>query len=185
MRIDLGAKSAIFPMPVLIIGTYDKDGNANAMNAAWGNICDYEKISIAIAKDHKTVENILETKAFTISFATAEEVVPSDFVGIISGNKDCDKIKKTGWIVEKSNKVNAPIFDKLPVTLECTLESYDEKTEICIGKIVNMSVADNILTDGKIDLEKFHPISYDGMNHQYIALGKTVAKAFKVGEELL
>ena len=130
MRIDLGAKSAIFPMPVLIIGTYDKDGNANAMNAAWGNICDYEKISIAIAKDHKTLENILETGAFTISFATVEEVIPSDFVGIISGNKDCDKIKKTGWIVEKSNKVNAPIFDKLPVTLECTLESYDEKTTL-------------------------------------------------------
>lgn len=185
MRIDLGAKSAIFPMPVLIIGTYDKNGNPNAMNAAWGNICDYEKISIAIAKDHKTVENILETKAFTISFATAEEVVPSDFVGIVSGNKDSDKIKKTGWIVEKSNKVNAPIFDKLPLTLECTLESYDEKTDICIGKIVNMSAAENILTEGKIDLEKFHPISYDGMNHQYIGLGQIVAKAFKVGEELL
>lgn len=185
MRIDLGAKSAIFPMPVLIIGSYDKNGIANAMNAAWGNICDYNKISIAIAKDHKTVSNILESKAFTVSFATTEEVTACDFVGIATGNKDTKKIEKTGWIIEKSKNVNAPIFDKLPLVLECNLESYDEQTEICIGSIVNMSASESILTDGKIDLEKFHPISYDGMNHQYVELGKTVAKAFEVGKKLL
>ena len=35
MKKNLGTKPFIMPMPVLIIGTYNEDGSANAMNAAW------------------------------------------------------------------------------------------------------------------------------------------------------
>ena len=57
MRKDLENKMNFLPLPVLMIGTYDKDGKANVMNAAWGGIYDYGKIFISLSK-HKTTENL-------------------------------------------------------------------------------------------------------------------------------
>lgn len=65
---------------------------------------------------------------FTVSIADAENVVACDYVGIVSGNKESDKIEKAGWRVTKSEFVNAPLFDELPMALECKLISYDEET---------------------------------------------------------
>ena len=61
MRKDLGAKPYLFPQPVMIIGTYDENGKANAMNAAWGGIVGRNEIIIDLS-NHKTTENLLETR---------------------------------------------------------------------------------------------------------------------------
>ena len=87
MRKDLGAKPYLFPQPVMIIGTYDENGKANAMNAAWGGIVGRNEIIIDLS-NHKTTENLLETRAFTVSVADLEHLVPCDYVGIVSGNKE-------------------------------------------------------------------------------------------------
>jgi flavin reductase (DIM6/NTAB) family NADH-FMN oxidoreductase RutF len=98
MRKNFGPKSWLYPMPVLIIGTYDESGAANAMNAAWGMISDTDKVTICLDKKHKTVKNIMKKKEFTVSMADAKNVVAADYIGIISGNDVADKVAKTGWM---------------------------------------------------------------------------------------
>ena len=184
MRKNLGAKPIIYPMPVLIIAAYDESGNVNLMNAAWGTACDMNRIAIVITKSHKTTQNILSTGAFSVSMATESEVIPADYVGIVSGNDQPDKFKKTGWTEEKSVLLNAPLIKELPLALECKLVSYDDDSEILIGEIVNVSADERIMTEGKIDLDKFKPICYDPSNHGYLTLGKRVGNAFFDGTKL-
>lgn len=185
MRKNFGAKAILYPMPVLIIGTYNENGTANAMNAAWGGISEADEISICVDDGHKTAENVVKTGAFTVSVADCENVVACDYVGIASGNNEPDKIKKAGWTAIKSEFVNAPLFDRLPMALECELKSYDKETCRLVGRIVNVSADESILgADGKIDLGKFSPITYDPIHHTYRKIGEVVGNAFSEGKKL-
>lgn len=184
MRKNFGSKSWLYPMPVLIIAAYDQAGVPNAMNAAWGGMFTDEHIGICISQDHKTTKNILATRAFTVSMATAEQVVACDYVGIVSGNRERDKVAKAGFTTERSEVVNAPIIKELPMTLECEMVSYDEESCHLVGRIVNVSADESILTDGKIDYAKLRPITYDPVNHHYVELGAKVGNAFSDGKKL-
>ncbi|MBR2105740.1 MAG: flavin reductase [Treponema sp.] len=184
MRKNFGKQTYVYPMPVFIIGTYDENGNANAMNAAWGGIHDDYQIAICVAPNHKTAKNLLLKKAFTVSIADANHVAECDYVGIASGNSEPDKMKKAGFTVTKSEFVDAPIINELPMCLECEMISYDESTGCMVGKIVNVSADESVLTDGKIDPAKLQPITYDSVNHTYIKLGEVVGKAFSDGNKL-
>jgi flavin reductase (DIM6/NTAB) family NADH-FMN oxidoreductase RutF len=171
-------------MPVLIIAAYDEAGIPNAMNAAWGGMFTDEHIGICISQGHKTTKNILATRAFTVSMATAEQVVACDYVGIVSGNRERDKVAKAGFTTERSEVVNAPIIKELPMTLECEMVSYDEENCHLVGRIVNVSADESILTDGKIDYAKLRPITYDPVNHHYVELGAKAGNAFSDGKKL-
>lgn len=185
MRKNFGVKTWLYPMPVFIVAAYDNEGNPNAMNAAWGGIYTDNMIGICLSEDHKTTQNILATRAFTVSMATADQVVACDYVGIVSGNKEPDKFHKAGFHATKSEFVNAPLIDELPMTLECELVSYDTETCFMVGKIVNVSTDEKILNEsGKIDLSKLRPITYDPCNHDYIELGAKVGNAFSDGKSL-
>lgn len=185
MRKNLKAKAYIYPLPVLIVGTYDENGVPDAMNAAWGTTCDTAQVAICLSAGHKTVKNLLKTKAFTVAIADEQNVVAADYVGVVSANNVPDKLQKTGWRVTKSAFVNAPVIENFPLVLECKLVSYDEETEICIGEVVNVSVDDAILDEkGKIDLAKFRPLCYDCDTHGYYTLGKRVGNAFSDGLRL-
>lgn len=184
MRKNFGAKPILYPQPVFIIGSYDENGTPNAMNAAWGGISEANEISMCLSAEHKTVKNILVKKAFTVSMATADTVVPCDFVGIVSGNDVADKLNKAGFHTTKSAFVNAPLIEELPLAVECKLISYDAETCRMVGEIVNVCADERILTDGNIDPSKLRPITYDGMNHAYYVLGEKVGDAFKDGAAL-
>lgn len=185
MRKNYGAKPMCYPMPVYIIGTYGSDGTPNAMNAAWGGISEDTEISICISADHKTTENILARKAFTVSMATAKYIVACDYVGIISGNKEPDKFAKAGFHATKSEFVDAPLIDELPMALECELISYNPESCRLVGRIVNVSADGSVLGDnGKIDVAKLQPITFDPMNNQYLVLGEKVGNAFHDGMAL-
>lgn len=185
MRKNLKAKAYVYPLPVLIVGTYDEKGNPDAMNAAWGTVCDTAQVSICLSAGHKTVKNLLKTKAFTVAIADANNVVPADYVGIVSANDVPDKLKNTGWHITKSEFVNAPVIEELPLVLECKLVRYDIDTEICIGEVVNVSADERILDEkGKIDLTKFQPLCYDCCGHGYFKLGERVGNAFSDGLQL-
>jgi len=181
---DLGAKTMMFPMPVLILGTYDENGKADAMNAAWGGIADDNQVWVCLAKSHKTTKNIEQTKEATIAFGTVESLKACDYVGVVSANKEPDKLEKTGWKITKSANVNAPIFDAFPLTLECRLVKVldDEKH---LFQIVNVVADEKILdADGKVDLAKYHPIIYNTADHGYYEFGKRVGNAFSDGKSL-
>ncbi len=174
----------IYPMPVLIIGTFDKNGVPDAMNAAWGGISEEKEISICISEDHKTTENILEAGCFTVSIPDVKNTVAADYVGIVSGKDTPDKIARAGWTYEKSSLINAPVFNELPFTLECKLTLYDKESCRLVGEILNVSADESILTDGKVDLGKFRPITFDPANHTYVTLGERVGNAFSDGKKL-
>ena len=169
-RVNFGVKPWLYPMPVLIVATYDENGVPDAMNAAWGIITD------------KTTENIAKTGAFTVSMATADTVTASDYVGIESATKVPDKFAKSGFHATRSEFVNAPLIDELPMALECKVKSFDNG--ILVGEIVNINADESVLTDGRIDPAKLKPISYDPVNHDYLVLGEKVGNAFKDGLKL-
>lgn len=171
-------------MPVLIVAAYDEQGVPNAMNAAWGGMFTDEHIGICITEGHKTTKNILSTKAFTVSMATVEQLAACDYVGIVSGNREPEKFAKAGFTAQRSEVVNAPIIEQLPMTLECEMLSYDKENNHLVGRIVNVSADEKILTDGKIDYRKLRPITYDPINHHYIALGEVAGNAFADGKKL-
>ena len=182
MRKNFGPKPMCYPMPVYIIATYGADGTPNAMNAAWGGISEDTQISICISTDHKTTENILLRKAFTVSMATAQYMAACDYVGIVSGNKEPDKFAKAGFHATKSEFVDAPLIDELPMAVECKLISYDPEDCRLVGEIVNVCADESVLdADGKVDVRKLQPITYDSMHHQYLVLGETVGQAFHDG----
>ncbi len=182
MRKNFGVKPVLYPMPVLILGTYDADGTPDAMNAAWGGISEENEISICISADHKTTLNLLETGAFTVSIPAVENVVAADYVGIVSGNEVPDKVARAGWHAQKSALVNAPLFEELALALECHVKSYDPDTCRLVGEILNVSADERILgADGKVDLTKFRPITYDPMGHTYRVVGESVGHAFRDG----
>jgi len=172
-------KAVIVPEGVFIIGTYDENGVPNAMNAAWGIQSDYGEITLYLAK-HKTTENLKKTGAFTVAFATKGTVEISDYFGVESG-ANVNKIEKAGVQVHKSARVNAPIIEEYPVTLECEVKEWDEKREMLVGKIVAQQVDESVLTDGKIDLGKLQPIMFDASFHVYRVIGEVVGNAFKDG----
>lgn len=180
-RVDFGAKPLMFPMPVLIIGTYDENGVPNAMNAAWGITTDYQEITISLA-EHKTTDNLRKTGAFTVSMATEETMLACDYVGVESGRKVPDKFEKAGFHAVKSAKVNAPLIAELPMALECRVKSFEDG--ILVGEIVNVCADEAVLTDGKIDPKKLKPIAYDPCNQTYVGLGEVVGKAFCDGLKL-
>ena len=185
MRKNFGAKTWLYPMPVLIVGTYDENGTPNAMNAAWGGVYDTNQVMVCLAHDHKTTENIKKAGAFTVSFATAKTVVPCDYVGIVSANDEPDKFAKAGFHATKSEFVDAPLIDELPMALECEVISYDADTCRLVGRIVNVGADEAVLGEnGKVDAQKLAPITYDPMNHHYLVLGEKVGQAFHDGTAL-
>ena len=185
MRKNFGAKAMCYPMPVYIIGTYNADGTPNAMNAAWGGISEEEEISICVDSGHKTAENLLARKAFTVSMATVETMTSCDYVGIVSGNKEPDKFHKAGFQAEQSQFVDAPLILQLPMALECQVISYDPETCRLVGKIVNVCADESVLDDnGKVDVRKLKPITFDPVSHRYLSLGEEVGRAFHDGMAL-
>lgn len=183
MRKNFGAKPYLYPQPVMIIGTYDENGKANAMNAAWGGIVGMNEIIIDLSS-HKTTDNILKTKAFTVSVADVKNLVACDYVGIVSANKEPDKMEKAGFTTVKSEFVNAPVINQLPLTLECELKQVIDNSKF-IGEIKNVSIDESVLgEDGELDLNKFIPITYDPIHHGYYRLGEKAGNAFKDGASL-
>ena len=184
MRKNFGAKPITYPQPVFIVASYDENGAANAMNAAWGGISEENELSMCISDDHKTTKNILARKAFTVSMATADTVAQCDYVGVVSGNKTPDKLEKCGFTVTRSAFVDAPLIDQLPMAVECRLISYDPESCRMVGEIVNVCAEESVLTDGKIDPMKLRPIAFDPMNSAYHVLGEKVGNAFSDGLKL-
>ena len=185
MRRNFGVKPMVYPMPVFIIGTYDKNGVPNAMNAAWGGISEENEITICISNDHKTTYNLLETNAFTVSMATADYVAECDYLGIVSGNDVPNKLDICGFHTVKSEFVDAPVILELPMCVECKLLKFNEDG-ICIGEIVNVSCDEAALGEGgRPDPRLIDPVCYDSANHAYWRLGERAGDAFGSGKCLL
>lgn len=181
MRTNLGKKMPFLPLPVVVIGTYDKTGKPNAMTAAWSTIYDYDQVFVSMGK-HKTCTNLKANKAFTLAFATKETAQIADYFGLISGSKQ-NKIAKAKVHVVKAAKVNAPIFCEFPLVLECKVNSFKEGN--LVGDIVNVNIDNKYLSGKKILIDKMNILCYDMSDHSYRIIGKKTAKAFEIGKQLI
>lgn len=170
------------PQPCVMIATWDKDHNPDVMMAAWAGQYDYKQIVVSLSK-HKTTENLEKTGAFTVSFADIHTVAESDYFGLVSGAKVPDKVAKAGFTVSPSPNVDAPIINEYPLTLECKVVSWGDG--ILVGEVVNMSAAESILTEGKVDLSKLQPIVFDAASMSYRAIGDVVGKAWGDGKKFV
>ena len=150
MKKDLGKLPAIFPMPVLLIATYDELGKVDVMNAAWGQVCDMDRIILFLTESHKTVKNIKLNKAFTVALVNKDHIAEADYFGIDSGNNVLDKFERTGLKATKSSRVNAPLIEEFPLTMECEVAKFIEDDEVgfaVVGRIVNVVAEDSVLDD--------------------------------------
>ena len=182
MKKEISGNLRFAPLPVLMIGTFDENGKPNLMNAAWGGQSDTNEIFISLSS-HKTTDNLELHGEFTVAFATADTVVESDYFGIESGRK-VDKITKAGFHFVKSEKVNAPIFEEYPITLECKVIEMDNHG-VLWGQVVGTVVDEKVLNEeGKIDFGKAGIISFDSSLNKYRVIGEVVGNAFKDGMKL-
>ncbi len=187
MKKSLGALPAVFPMPVLMIGTYDENGKVDVMNAAWGMISDMDQITLFLGEDRKTVSNMHKTGAFTVALADLAHMKEADFFGIASGNKMEDKFERTGLTAVKSERVNAPVIEEFPLTMECEfVEEVNSETLHCyVGKIVNVLADEAVLDEtGKVRPSKLNAILFDQFRNGYYTIGERVGKAWNAGAGL-
>ena len=188
MKKDLGVKPYLFPMPVLMIATYGDGDKVDVMNRAWGGVCAENMVSLNIDDDHKTSENIRKRGAFTLSIADIPHIEAADFFGIASGNKMPDKFERSGLSAVKSEKVNAPIVQEFPLTLECRV--VEDKMEVyghhIIGEIVGVLADEAVLDEkGKVDAAKLNAFVFDQFRSGYYAIGEKVGQAWHTGAPLM
>ena len=185
MRKNFGAKPYTYPQPVVMLATYGEDGTPDVMNAAWGGISEGNELSLCISAGHKTTKNFLARQAFTVSMADVAHMAACDYVGIVSANTVANKFEKAGFHAVKSEFVDAPLIEELPIAVECRVKSYDKDTCRLVGEIVNVSVDERVLNEqGQVDVAKAQPITFDPFNNTYVALGAVVGDAFKAGNAL-
>ena len=185
---DLGVKPYLFPMPVLMIATYCEDGSVDVMNMAWGGICGNNKVALNITESHKTSKNIKERGAFTISVADIPHLEESDYFGTASANRVKDKFEKSGMHVVKSERVDAPIIEEYPITLECKVSKIynDDEGFRVVGEIVNVLVDEEVLdSNGKVDPTKLNAFVFDQFQNGYYAIGEKVGEAWKSGNKYM
>lgn len=188
MKKDLGVVQAVYPMPVLIVAAYDEDGKVNAMNAAWGMICNSDRIALFIDEDHKTTQNILKTKAFTVSLADRAHMDAADFFGIASGNKMEDKFERTGMHAVRSDKVDAPVIEEYPLTLECRVVALENTVYgfRVLGEIVNVLADEKVLDEkGRVDPTRLNAFIFDQCQSGYYKVGEKVGQAWKSGTRFM
>ena len=186
MKQPIKTTEAIFPMPVLLISTFNDDGSVDVMNAAWGTMVSRDIVALNLTETHRTVQNIKARKGFVVHIADAKHVVEADLFGVVSGNKEPEKFKKSGMTYVKSDLVDAPVINELPIALECEFVEYQsDATGLgVIGKVLRTSVEEAHLRDGKIDIDSLEAIAFDPYTHGYYKVAGRVGDAFKDGMKL-
>ena len=186
MRKKLNITEGIFPMPVLMVATYNEDGSVNVMNAAWGTMQERGNVALNLTETHKTVKNIKARGAFTVSIADAGHIVEADYFGVESGNKTANKFENSGLTASKAEMVDAPVIHEFPLCLECEFVEYQDgkygRGEI--GKVVNITADENVMVNGKVDMSLVNAIAFDPYTHGYYKVTERVGEAFQDGLKL-
>ena len=185
---SLGAKPYLFPMPTYMIGTYNEDDSVDVMMMAWGGIVDFKMVALNLEESHKTVKNLRDRKAFTLSIPGTDTLRESDYLGTASGNKYPDKFAMSGLHAVKSENVDAPVVTEYPVTLECKVVEFQDQPYglRVLGEIVNVLADEKVLDgNGKIDAGSLNAFAFDQMRNDYYAIGKKIGTAWHEGLPLM
>ncbi|MDA3970176.1 MAG: flavin reductase family protein [Desulfobulbaceae bacterium] len=187
MKKSLGPNPLVYPAPVWVIGTYNEDGSANIMTAAWGGICCSKPpcLAVSLREATQTHTNILRTKAFTVNIVTEQFLEEADYCGISTG-RNTDKFADTGLTSERSTVVDAPMIKEFPLNLECRLKDVVEvglHTQF-IGEIIDVKALESILGEQDVpDVDLLHPVVFSPVVRKYHSLGETIGRAFDIGKK--
>lgn len=186
MKKEIKNREAIFPMPVLMIATYNEDNSIDVMNAAWGTMVDRDIVALNLTETHKTVENIRKRLGFTVSLADAEHYKQADFFGVVSGHRDPHKFIKSGLSASKALTVDAPLIEEFPISFECEfIEFQDEKYGLgVIAKVTRVVADEKLFVNDKLDMSKVEAIAFDPYTHGYYKVTERVGEAFSDGLKL-
>ncbi len=186
MRQKLNITEGIFPMPVLMVATYNDDGSVDVMNAAWGTMQERGNVALNLTESHKTVRNIKKRGAFTVSIADADHVVQADYFGVVSGNNEQHKFEKSGLTAERSELVDAPIIAEFPLCLECEFVEYQtNKYGVgVIGRVIRVTADEKVMVGDKVDMSLVNAIAFDPYTHGYYKISERVGEAFSDGLKL-
>ena len=186
MRKKLNVTEGIFPMPVLMVATYNDNDSVNVMNAAWGTMQARDTVALQLTESHKTVKNIKKRGAFTVSIADVNHVIEADYFGVVSGNKVTNKFENSGLTSSKADTVNAPVINEFPICLECEFIEYQDNAYGCgvIGKVVNITADENVMIDENIDMSLVNAIAFDPYTHGYYKVAERVGDAFQDGLQI-
>lgn len=188
MKKSLGAKPIVYPTPVFLVGSYDENGVANIMNAAWGGLCSSNPPSVAVSirQERHSYDNIIQKKAFTINIPSTDQAEVADYFGLVSGGK-CDKVKFSGVAVEQAEFVDAPMLNDCPLVLECRLIATHDlgvHTQF-VGEIIDVKIEEGCLDSaGQPDIRLVDPLLFAPGNRAYFAVGDFVGQAFAVGKDI-
>ena len=188
MKKSLGVKPYVFPMPVLMIATYGENQTVDVMNMAWGGISANNMVALNITETHKTAKNIKERGAFTLSIADAAHLAQADFFGIASGNNMADKFERSGLHAIPSERVDAPVIEEFPLTLECKVAElqHDQGGFRVLGEIVNVLADETVLdASGNVDPTKLNAFVFDQFQNGYYAIGEKIGQAWSSGKHLM
>lgn len=188
MKKDLGVQPYLFPMPTYMIGTYNEDDSVDVMMMAWGGICDMKMVALNLEEDHKTVANLKNRMAFTLAIPGTDTLVESDYLGLVSANKDPHKFEHTGLHAYKSANVDAPVIEEYPLTLECRVVEIQQQPYglRVLGEIVNVLADEKVLDEkGKVDAGALHAFTFDQMRSGYYAVGEKIGMAWNAGAPIV
>ena len=188
MKKSLGPKTLLYPAPVLVVGTYDAEGRANAMTAAWGGIACSKPPCVSVSLRAATASHgaIMARKAFTISVPGEANAAQADFFGIVSG-RDHDKFEESGLTAVRSDIVDAPYVGEFPLVLECSVTAVHElglHTQF-IGEIQDVKIDEELLgEEGHVDVERLRPILFAMNPGSYYGIGDSIGRAYTIGKDL-
>ncbi len=188
MKTSLGAKTILYPTPVLVVGTYDQQGKANVMTAAWGGVCCSKPPCLAVSLREATYShgNIVRRRAFTVNLPAERHVQSADYFGLASGRKE-DKFSAAGLTPVRSELVDAPYVQEFPLALECRLAHTFElglHTQF-VGEILDVKIDEDALdSTGTFDLDKLAPILFVPEIRAYYAAGRRLGEAFSIGKSV-
>jgi flavin reductase (DIM6/NTAB) family NADH-FMN oxidoreductase RutF len=187
MRKRLGASPMIFPMPAVLIATYNEDGTANAMTAGWASACCHTPpcLGVAVRDSRKTFANIRDRRAFTVNVASAEMAVDVDYLGIVSGHQVPDKLARLGLATERAAVVDAPVIARCPISAECRLlHAVHLGTHTWfVGEVVEVQAEERVLTaEGLVDLDALDPLTYATSAAEYRGIGRALGRAYRIGK---
>lgn len=178
MQKNIGSKLALYPMPLLIIGTM-VEGKVNWLLAGHSGIIGHDKVMVSLVKTHYTNKGIKATKTLSINIVSEEMIKKADYVGSVSGSKQ----DKSNVFEYHIGEAGVPIINDAPVVMECIVEDDYETDNFdnFIMSIANTYVQEeNLDAKGKIDYTKFSPVLFEFPNYTYLRTGNTIGNCLRL-----
>ena len=185
-KTSLGADTIAYPLPVWVVGTYDAEGRANALTAAWVGVCcsDPPCVAVSVRKSRYSFAALLARRAFTVNVPSERYVREVDYLGLASG-RNVDKLAAMHLTPVRSELVDAPYIAEFPLVIECRLlQSIDLGVHTqFVGQIVDVKADPAVLDEqGLPDMERIRPIVFATKTYKYHGIGPAIASAFSAGK---